>query len=153
MRGNQRRSQRAETIEAFPETPLRAMELLCSSCDVVRTGIPEDVVHGIYCGNIPSIFANDYSKLGFIVCLPICRLVRDYQRRVRSPKACRWLKKSVECSGRSRFISFACLRKFNPMHRIVPTSDLARGGSSLAIRKFVDVGLTSGDSTDDPVKA
>jgi hypothetical protein len=39
------------------------------------------------------------------------------------------------------------------MHRIVPTSDLARGGSSLAIRKFVDVGLTSGDSTDDPVKA
>lgn len=48
MRGNQRRSQRAETIKAFPETPLRAMELVCSSCNVVRTGIPEDVVEQVY---------------------------------------------------------------------------------------------------------
>jgi hypothetical protein len=37
------------------------------------------------------------------------------------------------------------------MHRIVPTSDLARGGSSFATLKVVDVGLALGDNTDDPV--
>lgn len=68
------------------------MELVRPRCNIIRTGVSEDVVQGISCGDISGILANYHGKLGFIVCLAICRLVGDHQRCVRSSKACRWFK-------------------------------------------------------------
>src|SRR5690242_12031992 len=87
------RTNGTETIEAFPETPLSAVKLMCPRGDIVRTDIPKNMVHGIFFRDIPCGFAYHYRKFGFVICLTVCGLVRDYQRCVWRPKTCRWLEK------------------------------------------------------------